>query len=232
VDLILPNDCLTVFVDDTGHEALVKGHPVYGLGGCAIVAADLDRVIRNPWREVRRKVTGSPDTPLHASSFGQKASQDQIRSVSEFFGANPFSRFGAIVSTTTTFADEMDAVSTIAGVLKNRIIDIAKWWAFRELKVIFESSERADRLIEGAFENFQLQENGRPIPVECYFMPKRAGDAAIEVADFVMHAVGRQARRKLQGRDGFAPDFAAVFHTVDRKLISFIEVDKVERNTQ
>jgi hypothetical protein len=53
-----------VFVDDTGHEALVSGHPVYGLGGCAVMAGDLDRLIRHPWHEVRRKVTGSADTPL------------------------------------------------------------------------------------------------------------------------------------------------------------------------
>jgi hypothetical protein len=26
---------LLVFVDNTGHEALVLGHPVYDLGGCA-----------------------------------------------------------------------------------------------------------------------------------------------------------------------------------------------------
>jgi hypothetical protein len=53
---------------DTGHEAL-KGHPVYG---CAELAGDLDAVIRTPWREVRRRATGSPDTPrrVQRSSVG------------------------------------------------------------------------------------------------------------------------------------------------------------------
>lgn len=50
MELKLPNDCLAVFVDDTGHEALVAGHPVYGLGGCAVLAQDLESVIRSPWR--------------------------------------------------------------------------------------------------------------------------------------------------------------------------------------
>lgn len=36
-----------------GHEALVKGHPVCGLGGCAVMTADLDRAIRRPWHEGR-----------------------------------------------------------------------------------------------------------------------------------------------------------------------------------
>ena len=48
--------------------------------------------------------------------------------------------------------------------------------SFTELKVIFESSDRADRLIEDAFQDFGLLENGNPIPVECYFMPKSAGE--------------------------------------------------------
>ena len=30
-NLVLPDSCLAVFVDDTGHEALVEGQPVYGL---------------------------------------------------------------------------------------------------------------------------------------------------------------------------------------------------------
>ena len=30
------------------------------------MADDLERVVRRPWHEVRRKVSGSADTPLHA----------------------------------------------------------------------------------------------------------------------------------------------------------------------
>lgn len=60
MELSVPDRSLLVFVDDTGHEALVPGHSVYGLGGCAVLAADLERVIRHPWHEVRRRVRGSP----------------------------------------------------------------------------------------------------------------------------------------------------------------------------
>jgi hypothetical protein len=34
------------------------------LGGCAVMASDLDRVIRNPWKEVRRIITGMPLLPI------------------------------------------------------------------------------------------------------------------------------------------------------------------------
>lgn len=112
---------------------------------------------------------------------------------------------------------------------KRRIVDIARWTPFTEMHVVFESSSRTDRLIEEAFADFNIEENGKAIPVECYFMPKAVNHPGLEVADFVMHAVGRQARRRVEGREGFAPDFAAVFHNQDPKRVSFMEVDRVER---
>jgi hypothetical protein len=50
------------------------------------------------------------------------------------------------------------------------------------------------------------------------------------VADFVMHAVGRQARQDLKKRGDFVPDFCATFHAVGRKLTSFMEVASVARS--
>jgi hypothetical protein len=230
-NLVLPNRCLAVFVDDAGHEALVAGHPVYGLGGCAALAPDLDRFIREPWREVRRRVTGAPDTPLHASTFTGFATPETIAAVVEFFRVNPFARFGAIISTDTALAEQLGPVPTIAKVLQARIVDIARWTAFDSVAVIFESSDRADRLIEEAFQGFALEEGGAaPIPVECYFMRKAHGEPALEVADFVMHAVGRQARQNLKKRGDFVPDFCATFHAVASKLTSFMEVASVVRN--
>ena len=228
--LILPEASLVVFADDTGHEALIPGHPVYGLGGCAAMDIDLDRIIRQPWREVRRKVTGSPNTPLHANAFAGFATPENVRTVAEFFHAQPFARLGAIISFKTALANELGPVPTIAKVLQQRIRQIAARTGFKSLAVIFESSQRADRLIEAAFQDFGLEEGGKPLPVECYFMRKNIGEPALEVADFVMHAIGRQARQNLTKRGDFTPDFCAVFHSIDQKLTSFMEVESVTVN--
>lgn len=217
-------------MDDTGHEALAPGHPVYGLGGCAAMGSDLERIINQPWRDVRRQVTGSTDTPLHAASFSREATKEQIEAVASFFRTQPLSRFGAIISMKAKIAQGLSPIQTIALVLKNRIIDIAKSTPFNEMKVIFESSDRADRQIERAFGEFRLEEGGQQIPVECYFMPKSAGEPALEVADFIMHAVGRQARRRVDGREGFALDFKAVFHNVEPRLVSYMDVTAVEQS--
>jgi hypothetical protein len=227
--LTLPDGSLVIFVDDTGHEALVPGQPVYGLGGCAVMSEHLNAIIRQPWQEVRRKVTGSPNTPLHASEFSRGAKPDDIEAVARFFHKQPFARLGAIISINTKLLQDHGPVPTIAKVLQNRIVDIARTTPFKELHAIFEASQRADPLVEDAMQGFGLEENGNPIPVECYFMPKSAGEPALEVADFIMQAVGRQARHNITQRGVFLPDFAAVFHSVDRRLTSFIEVDSVER---
>lgn len=232
MELMLPNDCLAVFADDTGHEALVPDQPVYGLGGCAVLAQDLDASVRTPWREVRRQATGSPDTPLHASDFGRRATREQILAAAAFFRQGRFARFGTIVSVNIAFFDNLGPLPTIALVLKQRIVDIARWTRFRSVAVIFESSERADSLVEEAFQNFSLEENGTPLPVECYFMRKREGEPGLEVADFIMHAIGRQARHNLTKRGTFVPDFAAVCHGIDTKLVSFMEVSAVVQNTR
>jgi hypothetical protein len=170
--LALPDGSLIVFVDDTGHEALVPGQPVYGLGGCAVMSEHLNTIIQLPWQEVRRKVTGSPNTPLHASDFSRGSKRDDIEAVASFFHNQPFARLGAIISINTQLVQDHGPVPTV---LQNRIVDIARTTPFKELHVIFEASQRADPLVEDAMQGFGLEENGQSIPVECYFMPKCAG---------------------------------------------------------
>jgi hypothetical protein len=228
--LILPERCLAVFVDDTGHEALVKGDPVYGLGGCAAMSRDLQRIITEPWREIRKRVTGSPDTPLHANKFPGIAKPRDIEAVAAFFSAQPFWRFGAIFNAETKLSDELGLMRSMKNVLQQRVNEIVQRTLCKEVKVIFESSDRADKLIEEDFQDFEVHRGTKRIPSECYFMPKSAADPALEVADFVMHAVGRQARHNLKKRGSFVPDFCAVFHAVDRKLTSFMEVASVTKN--
>jgi hypothetical protein len=159
--LALTDGCLAVFVDDTGHEALVEGHPVYGLGGCAVMGPDLNRLVREPWRQVREHVTGSPDMPLHANTFAGYATEANIQRVAEFFRSQRFARLGAIVSFKTTLPDGLTPVTVIAKVLQLRIADIARWTRFKSIAVIFESSQRADQAVTAAFKTSPSKRMGR-----------------------------------------------------------------------
>jgi hypothetical protein len=225
IALEVPERCLAFYVDDTGHEALASGHPVYALGGCAVLGRDMERLLTQPWREVRKRVTGSPDTPLHANKFGNKA--EHIEAVVEFFRLQAFFRFAAVLTDQTTLADELSIIRTMKEVLQRRIVEIAERTLCKEVKIIFESSERADPIVEGAFQDLEVRRGSKLIPSECYFMRKSFGESALEVADFVMHAVGRQIRYGAKRPGGFVPDFSAVFHSVDRRFTSYMHLKEV-----
>jgi hypothetical protein len=78
------DDRLLFFIDDTGHEDL-DGPPVYGLGGCSVMAPQLESIIRAPWREIRRAVKGSPDVQLHANTFPRETTPEQQALVGAFW---------------------------------------------------------------------------------------------------------------------------------------------------
>jgi hypothetical protein len=58
-------------------------------------------------------------------------------------------------------------------------------------------------------------------------MPKRSNEPALEVADFIMHAVHGQMRHRLENRPGFRKDYEAVFLKLSRSLIEFFELGSV-----
>ena len=229
--LVLPDRCLAVFVDDTGHEEF-KGQPFYGLGGCAALGRDIERLIYRPWKELRMKVKGSTEAPLHANKFPSIAKTGDVEAVASFFRAHQFFRFAVVLTTETTteLPENIGRIRAMKGVLEARINDIVRMTLCKEVKVIFESSDRVNASIQEAFQDLTLVRGSKPIPSECYFMPKSGREPALEVADFIMHAVGRQAKHNLARRGSFEPDFCAVFHAVDSKLTSFREVGAITLN--
>jgi hypothetical protein len=59
------------------------------LGEYAMLARALDQIISVPWREVGRRVTGSPGTPLHANAFGGFATRENIHRSQSVFRVQP-----------------------------------------------------------------------------------------------------------------------------------------------
>jgi hypothetical protein len=103
-------------------EALRKhGAPI---GGVGILGAEYERVLSAPWRDLRRIVNGSLSPPLHASKFGEEHTPSQLAAISNFFRIR---------------------------ISKQRIADVAEWWAFSSIVVIFEDNPRANDAIERYF---------------------------------------------------------------------------------
>lgn len=225
--LVLAPDCLACFIDDTGHERL-QGQPLYGLGGCAVLGRDYERVLVEPWRRRRAATNGSYDAPLRAFGFARRATPANMAAMSRFFAGQPFLRFAAVSTLNTEYPREQELMAWLMSVLKVRIVEILNRTPASPVALIFESSERADPLLMEYFGALELEENGTRVPVEHCLMRKDANSPGLEVADFVMHAVGRTVRHRLAGKLGYPRDFDAVFRRCDPRLISFMIVDRIE----
>jgi hypothetical protein len=143
---------LAFFIDDTGHERYAdKNHPVFGLGGCAVMSSHYDLVIRQPWNRVREICTGSAKGRLHAAKFSPIASTKNVQAVESFFQTCQFFRLAVITSSQTTHAEGLSPLQLVCDVLYSRIRDIAQWTPFEEVAIIFEASERLNRPLQRAF---------------------------------------------------------------------------------
>ncbi len=239
--LEVPPDCLLVFLDETGHERMPKGHNYYGIGGCAALRRDYDQTIARPWRDFRQLVTGSPDAPLHAFEFGRDATVDQLEAFGAVFRSNPFIRIGAAGAVTTEMPKDASYREVLAAIhdnehlayivlraLHQRIVDVARWTPFQSVALIFEQNPRSKRLLQSAFSDLGIEEDGKKLPIDLYDMPKSAGEPGLEVADFVANTIAGHARAHLvERRSGFRKDFQAVFQSVGAKLTSFMAVTSV-----
>lgn len=225
--LELSETCLAVFVDDTGDELLSDPfQKVFGLGGCAVMAPQLDTILREPWKDVREVVAGNREARLHATDIIEPT-PEQLTAIGGFFRSQPFARFGAICSVQTNLDEDVSPLVAVARMLDNRIVDILRWQPFGSVEIIFEHSERLAPKIEEVFGGLNLLEKGKPIPLEFSWMSKSVGEAGLEVADFLANSIGSEVRHRLEKRPGHAKNFEAFFHHHDKRLVSFMDISGV-----
>lgn len=141
-------DCMVFFIDETGHEELAEGHHVFGMGGCAALARDLDRLIRFPWRRIRKAVTGDEDTPLHATELNSTLTTEQQALIGSFFQDKNFRRVGVASTFKTKLVGEIDLMTVIANALAKRIVEIVRWSSAPSIAVIFECNDRIAKRLE------------------------------------------------------------------------------------
>lgn len=112
--------CLTFYVDESGHEDFSDSHyPVYVLGGCAILASDLRRIVREPWRDMKARHFGGADRPLHASDLRNPTSE-QLEGLSTYFRTQGFGRFAVVMTNKTTLPPGTKPIELMPDLLRKR----------------------------------------------------------------------------------------------------------------
>jgi uncharacterized protein DUF3800 len=212
------------FVDESGHEEFADpNHPVFVLGGCAIMMAAIDSVVRLPWRELKNSHFGGADKPLHASDL-RDPTNDQLEALGNFFRKQAFGRFAVAMTKQTKLPDQTKPLDIMPSLLRRRFEELTSRCSPvpAEVAFIHEASERGDPLLNKYFGHTVVQIEGREVPAHHALMPK--GDEALEVADFIVQAVGAQVRSGMKLGRPIRKDFAAIFYG-NRLWSSFIAVD-------
>lgn len=206
--------CLMFFVDETGDEDFADPkYPIFGLGGCAVMAGAVDDAIKRPWRDLKAAYFGGADKPLHAAALRDITDQ-QALALGNFFRKQAFGRFAVTMTGKTELPEGHRPLDVLPNLLRRRWEELASRCSPTpvEFALLHEASQRGDPLIERFFGTTIIRINGIEVPVHHGFMPK-ASDEALEVADFVVQAAGQQANRWANGNRTFRRDFQAVFQS-------------------
>lgn len=226
-----------IFVDETGNELLKdSSFPVFGLGGCAGPGDFYYYNIHLAWESVKKKSFNGIKS-LHASEL-RNPNNAQLKGLNDFFINNDFCRFASVISDRTILNEYgyQDLYRIVASNLLKRICDVAKYFKFKKVKMIFEESERCRDLQVKNFSNKELKikrsNKNISIPVETYVMSKKENEAGLEVADFVIHTAGCSVVTfyKYISNWGSRRDFKSIFQSVNEKMISFFEILEVKNS--
>jgi len=164
------------------------------------------------------------------------ASQAQLNAIGQFFHDHCFGRVAAVLTDRALLDPSLKPYAILARSLLERIAEIARHHPISNVALVFEESTRTDALAATFFEGYRLQigQMGQPVrqvSIQKFRMAKSSGEAMLEVADFVMHTAGNEARRRM---DGAVPsgrkDFDVVFRAVDPRIISFCEITEAKQN--
>lgn len=221
------NLCLLYYLDETGHEEFADPrYPIFGIAGCAVLAGTCFRLVDEPWREMKQEFFGSRDTPLHANRTLASATPEQRQAIEIFFRETLFSRFATIVRFDAPIPAAYPPYQIVAGTTLKRIEEIAMPYPLDSMALIFEESERGDKLVRQYFGSIRAENDAiKPLPVHRCFMSKAAGEPGLEIADFIANTAGRHVRHALRvGTHDPSSLFKAIFHCVPKPLVSYIEI--------
>lgn len=227
---IRPND-IVFFVDESGDEKFSDpNHPVFVMGGCAVFGSDFNRLLVEPWRAMKVNHFGGAEVPLHASAI-RSPTVEQLRALTQFFGQNHFYRFAVAFTGRTVFEGRFNWLAAFAASFRQRAMEIIGNAGRIPERAVFlhEASDRGDKVLQRHFGRLGIAINGKELPIERGIISKVDGGPALEVADFIVQAVGGQARTNLSEKPRFRKDFDAIFKSVPDPLCSYIYVTKVEK---
>lgn len=226
--LDIPDDALVVGVDETGCEDYKdRKFPLFGLGGCAVLARDYFKYLEDHWHYIKTNYFGGKQVELHASDL-KKPTPEQLSALEDFFTKLPFFRFACISSNTFDNQSEETNVHLISVSVISQVCEFASLVQPSQIVFIMENSDRIGKDLLKYFSAYRYTNGDKDFAPKVLMASKNVRATCVEVADFVVHPAGAQVRNRLTGFPNpmqiIRKDFEIVFHKVDRKLCSYKEI--------
>jgi hypothetical protein len=156
-------------------------------------------------------------------------SRGQITALSDFFRSGPFFRLASVVKRSTKLGtDEWTHYQVAGAMLMQLFANVLRQVPATSVSVVFEASQRGDRLAQEFFPLVNITKNGQHLPAQWGSIAKAKMEPGLEVADYVMHAAGGQVTARESGKANWRKDFACVFQEVDDSLSHFAEISKFD----
>ena len=223
-----------VFLDETGTESLTDPEfPVFGFGGCCVLARNYYEYIRFPWNKVKKERLGlNNGIPFHSNEIRLNDEQENV--MQRFFN-NKFGRFSVIVSKAHINESNKAIEEILYFNVHQRIIEILKWTEFTDVLLIYEHSRRLVKKIEPLLSTIKITSQNthgddEDIPLKPCVMLKSTAEPGLEVADFIIHSVGQAVRDRYLGRiEQFMDNkrCSYMFGDCNDKLCSFLYVNSI-----
>lgn len=226
-------ETLLVFIDETGIEDYSDPrNPTFGRGGCAVAAAGYQKLLRKPWRKLKREYLGGASKPFHATAFEQsRPTLVQIGALNRFLQLK-FWRFAVMSDSRTKLPHGVDGHKAVSVVTIKFVTRLVAMHNTSSVALIFEASNRGNNLVQRDFDlaNMSLlNKASMPVNVEGCFIEKRCMEAGLEIADLVAHTAGRQRRHQISGKQGVTKDFEQMYwHSPIPP--AFMAIDSVQLN--
>jgi len=227
---VSPNSVL-VFLDETGDEQLNDPkYPLFGFGGCCILARDYYDIIDKPWLKMKHEKFDLTSNSLHAT--GSNFTSDQLSALNIFFLSNTFGRFATIASKNSNVDTRLKLEQIVYYSFYFRVCEIIKWYEFENIIIIYEDSIRLKPKLEKYAADIKFAEkvNGVDVSIDTHYcvLKKNNAFSGLEVADFIIHSAGTTLRDVISGKKSKLTDrkdFRNIFGGIDSKYSSFMQIN-------
>lgn len=233
---VLAPNTLVLYVDESGDETFRDPqHPIFAFGGVACVSGELDLIGAN-WRAMKAAHFPQVKGALHATTNLKEsklkgAKREAILAATTFIG---LARFGIVLTNRTVVPQDL-VIAAITSSLTMRLEEIAnkfaalgRWRPGGPVLMIFEASTRLESAIEGHLGQLSYEVDGQSYAIEGAFMPKRAADPLLEMADFIAYTIGINVKYQMaHDPRACTANFERLFRNVGNAPVSYMQAETV-----